>query len=150
MPFKALEPHDQGIKHGATQIIWMECLPEADTVGKEDEIGFTCLKLMWMDGVMPDWGRARRWATKASAALPKAVTPVTRSRMDKAGSGFSGPGTAVIRLVPAAAHQLFLVELCLPASVYLRVCNSVAEFNSFGWWCRGQHGHSLLGTLSVV
>lgn len=32
----------------------MECLPDADTVGNEDEMGSTCLKLMWMDGVGGD------------------------------------------------------------------------------------------------
>lgn len=32
----------------------MGCLPDADTVGNEDEIGSTCLKLMWMDGVRGD------------------------------------------------------------------------------------------------
>lgn len=66
MSFKALEPRDQGIKHGAAQIIWMEYLPAADTVGDEDEIGSTCLKLMWMDGVMPDCSRAEGMSRRGS------------------------------------------------------------------------------------
>lgn len=32
----------------------MECFPDADTVGNEDEIGSTCFNLMWMDCVRGD------------------------------------------------------------------------------------------------
>lgn len=78
----------------------MGCLPDADTVGNEDEIGSTCLKLMWMDGVRGDEelrsaeaaAGARRWAAvgakRPTPALPRAVTPVTRPEVD----GGGGPG----------------------------------------------------------
>lgn len=52
--FKPLEPHEQGITHWDPWIIWMEWLSDSDTVGNEDEMGSTCLKLMGMDCVRGD------------------------------------------------------------------------------------------------
>lgn len=99
----------------------MEYLPDADTVGNEDEMGPTCSTLMWMDGVHSDEELCLLEATAGSEEmrragvqrpmppLPSTVTPVTRSGVDGDGPGFNGPETGAISLDSAAAHLLFLV-----------------------------------------
>lgn len=54
MSFKPVEPHERGTTHWDLWMIWMEWLSGSDTVGNEDEIGSSCLKLMGMDCVRGD------------------------------------------------------------------------------------------------
>lgn len=92
----------------------MECLPDADTVGNEDEIGSTCFNLMWMDCVrgdeelcLPGQGDEPQRCTEADACPPKGCYTSDQTRGGWGGTRVQW--SAVIRLVRAAAHPLFLL-----------------------------------------
>lgn len=125
--FKPLEPREPGTAHWDPWIIWMEWLSSSDTVGNEDEIGCTCLKLMGMDcvrgDVEPHLLVARTWTVslvnysstgRLMRALPKGCYTCDRPELArKVRTRFNGREVAVIRLDHAAAHPLFLVPLLL-------------------------------------